>query len=470
MKKYYILFVLLIVSVAVFAQDYQPTIFSASYFESYKCDTPVNELGGKADYLPLNLPFEVKSGEGNKWWKVGDKYIPRNWSVPSRDLGIGRWFGWYLHRSDVANVSAETQINLFPVPEKVKEFWKKQKLFGTVIVTELQWGTLVSGMIFTRKTGEVIVCPNTVWVGVSGQDLSAHMFHPVEWGGYVYQLGLIYDCDNHFYFKWKSKSKPVKVIEQVMVQPETNLVDESLTDEVEEETIRFEPPQQDKKQPKYLRSWIYAGAGRNWVAPVNGTEHVWKYAGIDFEFLPVHWFSLNAKLSYLNASSNYWGVDHKVVRPLVGIAFHARRFCFRSLIGKDYDLVQDRFVDHVVYEENLEVYLDRSQIRVTGAYNNKPGTDWDHFWFQPEIKHAISVAKDNKRKWWIGAQYTWSGRPYWEKELQDEHRLPEYTQCIEALTEVGFGQRKAFKIKLTAGYGSKSVGKCAGITLIWRIL
>ncbi|MFH1457406.1 MAG: hypothetical protein ABIF17_04860 [Patescibacteria group bacterium] len=479
MKKLYLLFVLMVIPAVVFTQDYTPMVFPESYFESYKNDTPVDELGTKANFLPLNLPFEVKSGQENQWWSVGDEYIPRNWLIPSQNLNIGSWFGWYLHRSDRAlNRSATEQINVLPVPDRVKKYFLEQKVSAGVWVDNLVTGTFVDAMVFVSQSKGGLVCPNNcVWLG--DEILMVHLYPLVQYNNWVYQLGYVFDCNNHFYFKWKSKSKSIQTTVYknedafVSVTEKKNslsMADNDTSTGYIDEGFLLENDE-SVQSPRYVRSWVYAGLGRNWVVPHKGVEHTWKYTGVDLEFLPVHWFSLNTKAVYLQSSDHYWGVDNKICRPLIGFAFHHPRWTLRSMWGRDYNFKLKNFAKHWVVEENLEIYpFRRTNLRGTLVYKNKPGDDYDHVWAQSEVKYALSIAHNNVRKWWLGFQLIWSGQPYWEKEIKGEHKHPDYTTCAELMTEVEFGQRRDVVLKLTGGRGSKSVGWCGSVNVIIRLL
>jgi len=211
LKNIFLFFLFLLLSFALGANaqtEFQPKVFVCGNFFFPKHDTPIGDknVSGFVDFLPTNLPRVVTTG--NDWWEEGDRYIPKNWPIPNHDLNIGQWFGWYLHNADRAKFGSSRQIDLFPVPDSIKAFWKKQKSDEVPVPDTLKWGTMLDGMTFSRSQNDMVVCPTTVWLGINGQDLAIHKFRPVKFDGWVYQLGFVFDCNNHFFWKWKLPETP----------------------------------------------------------------------------------------------------------------------------------------------------------------------------------------------------------------------------------------------------------------------
>ncbi|HOY55920.1 MAG TPA: hypothetical protein PLH37_00615 [bacterium] len=465
MKKsiFVFLFLFWLLSSLAFGQEFQPTVFGPENFLVPTQDTPIAGIGEKLLYLPTNLPRVVS--EGNDWWNVGDEYIPRGWAIPNHNLGIGPWFGWYLHRADLSlNRSAAEQIAALPVPEPVKKIFLEQKISAGIRTDLLKTGTLVSAMTFVSG-GKLVAPTNCIWLGK--EDLNIHLYPQYKFAGWVYQLGFVFDCNNHFFFKWKLQEKEVTT--QLAPPPP---VTTAVVDTTPNVVVTAEPPTtatQSSWKPQ-LRSWGYAGLGGNRVAREFGINYTWQYAGVDVEFLPVHWFGLIAKSAWAHSTDNFWGQKNQVWRPMVGLEILHPRFVIRSLYGRDFQ--NGEFLRHNVWEEGLEVYpWQRTILALTGVYINKPGDQWDYLWSRAQGKYAVSVSNNNTRKLWLGGQASWMGTPGWERELKGQKQRPEeYTTRLEALGELEFGQRRNLVFQVTAGVGSKSVGYCGSATLIIRIL
>ena len=471
MKKsiFVFLFLFWLLSSLAFGQEFQPTVFGPENFLVPTQDTPIAGIGEKLLYLPTNLPRVVS--EGNDWWNVGDEYIPRGWAIPNHNLGIGPWFGWYLHRADLSlNRSAAEQIAALPVPEPVKEFFLQQKISAGIRTGLLKPGTVTSAMTFV-KSGELVAPSNCIWLGK--EDLEVHLYPQFVFKGWVYQLGVVFDCNNHFFFRWKL---PEETPLQQQIPPSPP-VTPAAVDTTPKFVVAAEPPAAPPVVTRatptapwkpQLRSYGYAGIGGNRVKPEFGINYTWQYAGIDVEFLPVHWFGFIAKSAWCKSTDNFWGHPNQVWRPMLGIEILHPRFVVRSLWGRDYQ--DGQFLKHYVLEEGLEIYpFSRTILAVTGVYINKPGNQWDYLWSRAQGKYAVSVSNNN-RKLWLGGQASWMGMPGWERELSSIKQRPEeYTTRVEALAEIEFGQRRNFVFQVTAGVGSKSVGYCGSATVIVRI-
>ena len=104
----------------------------------------------------------------------------------------------------------KNQINFFSVPDSIKIPWNSQKAEESPIVTTLKWGTVVDEMIFARSEKDIVACSTTVWLGIGGQDLAMHVFQPIELDSWAYQLGFVFDCNNHFYWKWKVSGSEIE--------------------------------------------------------------------------------------------------------------------------------------------------------------------------------------------------------------------------------------------------------------------
>jgi len=468
MKNFSIFFIVMLLSSLAFSQDeFQPVVFSLADFFTPEKDTPIADIGEKIAYLPTNLPRVVSAG--NEWWNEGDEYIPRGWLIPNKDLGIGQWFGWYKHRANTSlNRSAAEQIAALPVTEPVKKYFFYQKDSVGVKTSLLKRRTLVSAMTFVKGV-ELVAPQNCIWLG--REDLQVHLYPQFEFEGWVYQLGFVFDCNNHFFFKWKlpetspqQETTPPPPVTTTAVDTTTKKV---VVTETSAPIVTAAPKDSWKPQ---LRSYGYAGLGGNRVDRQFGVNYSWQYAGIDIEFLPVHWFGFIAKSTWAKATDNFWGHPNQVWRPMVGIEFLQPRFVVRSLWGRDYQ--NGQFLKHFVLEEGVELYpMQRTIFALTGVYINKPGDQWDYLWSRAQGKYALAVANNNTRKFWLGAQASWMGMPGWERELSGIKQRPEeYTTRVEALAEIEFGQRRNFVFQVTAGVGSKSVGYCGSATVIVRIL
>jgi len=453
--------ILLVTAVAVLAgpgfAQYQPRVFNVEMdFFVQDHDIRLVEIGQCASWLPTNLPRKVQVG--NHWWNAGDLYIPADWPIPNHDLGLGLWFGWYLHRANRSlNRPASEQIEALPVPEPVKKCFLEQKISASIRTGRLEPGTLVSAMAFVSR-GKLLAPENCIWLGK--EDLNVHLYPLVQFESWVYQLGFVFDCNNHFYLKWKLQEKIARQVEQpvqVGSPVDTPVV-------VAKVPVPATPAKKDWK-PNYFYSWFYTGIGRNWVEfPQDGIEYTWQYAGLDIQFLPVHWLSLDAKAFWLRSEDGYWGVSNKTQRYMAGFGLHSIHGYVRTMLGRDYK-PEAGWQSYLVAEQTLELRpLHRTAVRAIGVYNNRPGTDWDHLWSQAEACYAIAIAKGNVRKLWLGGQFTWTGHPYWERALRGKKQIPDYTTCSEMVVEAEFGQQRDIAIKLSGGRGSRSVGWCGSIT------
>lgn len=390
MKVLKIIGLLILTANVLIAADYQPMVLALENFVYYEQDTPVQDIGGLVEFLPNNLPRTVP--EDNPWWQAGDKYIPADWPIPDKDLGIGEWCGWYLHDADRAELmGAPQQIEGFNVPEEVKNYWLQLEVKDDERVYLLR-GTVFEEMAYMSYiTHRPVWMKHPIWLGTGenlDQDLTAHLFPLVEHDGYVYQLVLVFGCGNYAYFKWESQEpeltkelfQPEKAAPPEIAEVKKDTVVKTIKYVPEEDTMRYKglPAYENGGRPELLG---YAGY---WETQEDTSVYYGVGLRIPFNHKSRFWGVLN----YSHFDARYiTGHEWESHRFEIGLLYWPRfDFMMQLTVGFEYLPQLERFSQGPVISDILAFDLwPGSWLEMVCVYNSEPSWTWARYRFKHRI-------------------------------------------------------------------------------------